>query len=388
MVKISVIIPIFNDEDFLKECLDSVCNQTLTDIEIICINDGSTDNSLKILKDYAQNDSRIVIINQKNQGSAISRNNGLDIAKGEYIGFLDADDLYIDETGLEKMYETGISNKSDMVSANLKFLTSKRKIIPNPHYDKGTFYYFKNNCTINPDDYGIPFYFYKSIFKREVIENIRFPNLLRGQDPIFLSEILSQIKVIYGVAVDFYGYMVPTTFKKLDTYTKKNHYITQYKECIDILNNAGLFKTSDKYTNNLILYLKDNVDSEVYEIVENVFNDDMTYFKNYENEYMEFKVQNLLNNILEKNTNEYFLKVKEELSNNPNLDILEKSADIEEYKINLFSRELEIKTQEYNKVLEENENLKERYEIEKSFKDEINNSKSWKLLNKFRKLRG
>ena len=94
MVKISVIIPVYNNEKYLKECLDSVCHQTLTDIEIICINDGSSDGSLNILNEYSKDD-RIIVIDQTNQGPAIARNRGLDIAKGEYIGFLDSDDIYI-----------------------------------------------------------------------------------------------------------------------------------------------------------------------------------------------------------------------------------------------------------------------------------------------------
>jgi len=189
MVKLSVIIPIYNDEKYLRECLDSVCNQTLGDIEVICINDGSTDGSLELLKEYSQNDSRIIIIDQENQGSAASRNNGLNIAQGEYIGFLDADDMYINPEGLELMYNSALDNDTEVVSANLKFITSQRKLIHNHHYDKGTFHYFENDCEITPDEYGIPFYFYKNIYRRDLVEDIRFPNLKRGQDPVFLTEI-------------------------------------------------------------------------------------------------------------------------------------------------------------------------------------------------------
>jgi glycosyltransferase involved in cell wall biosynthesis len=122
MVKISVIIPVYNDEKFLGECLDSVSNQTLDDIEIICINDGSTDSSLEILNEYST-DKRITIITQTNQGSAIARNKGLDIAQGEYIGFLDADDIYINKQSLEIMFDAAKKHDASMISANLKFLT-------------------------------------------------------------------------------------------------------------------------------------------------------------------------------------------------------------------------------------------------------------------------
>ena len=92
MVKISIIIPVYNAEKYLSACLDSVLQQTLQEIEIICVNDGSKDNSLAILQQYQSIDSRIVLINQHNQGVSVARNKGLEIARGEFVGFVDADD--------------------------------------------------------------------------------------------------------------------------------------------------------------------------------------------------------------------------------------------------------------------------------------------------------
>lgn len=379
MVKISVIIPIHNNEKYLNECLTSVFNQTLEDIEIICINDGSTDNSLKILNEY-DNDDRIIILNQPNQGSAIARNNGLDIACGEYIGFLDADDIYINSKSLEMMYKAAEKYGADMISANLSFLTQKREIIPNPHYDKGTFYYFNRECEILPDEYGIPFYFSKNIFKADLIKNIRFPNLQRGEDPIYLSNILTKIDKIYGIPIDFYGYMVPTSFDKLDTYTKKYHYICQYKQCFDLLNKSKLYKTSDKYVHNLMVYLDGNIDVEVYDIICDVFGSDMDYFKNYKEEYSAFKKDNILNKILVENTQEYYLKAKKEL----NL----KEDSLTEYKKELFKSKFNESEDEYIRLSYKNDILKEELESEKSFNEKITNSTLWKLMNRLRKIRG
>lgn len=92
--KISVIIPVYNTENYLHDCLNSVINQTLVNIEIICINDGSTDNSYEILKKYKNNDNRISIINQARCGAGVARNKGIEIAKGEYLSFLDSDDFF------------------------------------------------------------------------------------------------------------------------------------------------------------------------------------------------------------------------------------------------------------------------------------------------------
>ncbi len=111
--KFSVIISVYNTEDYLSECLSSVVSQTLKEIEIICVNDGSTDASLEILQSYQQDDERITIINQENQGLACSRNNALAIAKGEYISFVDADD-WIKNDALEILYKHSIKYNADM----------------------------------------------------------------------------------------------------------------------------------------------------------------------------------------------------------------------------------------------------------------------------------
>ena len=99
--KVSVIIPVYNTEKYLRECLDSVVNQTLRDIEIICINDGSTDGSLAILEEYQQRDPRITVLSEKNRGVNAVRNQGLEVSRGKYIYFIDSDD-YAELNLLEK----------------------------------------------------------------------------------------------------------------------------------------------------------------------------------------------------------------------------------------------------------------------------------------------
>lgn len=91
--KISIIIPVYNAEKYLYDCLDSLINQTLKNTEIICIDDGSTDNSYEILCEYAAKDNRFIILQQENKGAGAARNKGMEIAKGEFLAFLDADDF-------------------------------------------------------------------------------------------------------------------------------------------------------------------------------------------------------------------------------------------------------------------------------------------------------
>ena len=92
-VKVSVILPVYNVSEYLRQCMDSIVGQTLKDIEIICVDDGSTDDSLEILKEYEAKDKRVKVIEQKNAGAGAARNNGLAIATGEYLSFLDSDDI-------------------------------------------------------------------------------------------------------------------------------------------------------------------------------------------------------------------------------------------------------------------------------------------------------
>lgn len=114
MAKVSIIIPIYNEEKYLGQCLDSICGQTWKETEIICIDDGSTDNSPKILESYAKKDSRIKTITQKNKFAGVARNRGMECASGKYLAFLDADDYY-ESNMIEKMVRKAEANQSDIV---------------------------------------------------------------------------------------------------------------------------------------------------------------------------------------------------------------------------------------------------------------------------------
>lgn len=126
MVKVSVIIPVYNVEKYLEECLDSIVNQTLKEIEIICIDDGSTDKSLEILKNYAEKDERIIILQEKNIGAGAARNAGLEIAKGKYLSFLDADDFF-EKSMLEKAYTKCELDKAQICAFRSKEFDNKAK---------------------------------------------------------------------------------------------------------------------------------------------------------------------------------------------------------------------------------------------------------------------
>lgn len=117
-VKVSIIVPIYNVENYLEKCLDSLTGQSLNDIEILAVNDGSTDGSLKILENYASKDSRIVVLDKENGGLSDARNYAFPYIHGEYVGFIDSDD-YVDPKMYEVMYNRAIETSSDIVECNL-----------------------------------------------------------------------------------------------------------------------------------------------------------------------------------------------------------------------------------------------------------------------------
>ena len=130
--KVSVIIPVYNAAEFLGQGLDSLLNQTLHDIEIICVNDGSSDKSLEILKEYEKKDSRIKVIDQENQGAGAARNNGMAIAQGEYLSFLDADDFF-EKNMLEESYMLHVLRMQKSVCLMRIFMTVRKKLIKSVH---------------------------------------------------------------------------------------------------------------------------------------------------------------------------------------------------------------------------------------------------------------
>lgn len=137
-IKISVIIPVYNEESYLNQCLDSILAQTLQEIEILCIDDGSTDRSLEILRDYAAKDSRFRVFTQENRYAGTARNVGIKYAEGKYFSFLDADDFF-SPVLLERLYQAAEQQGADIVICN------------SFHYDCLTGHTFKRNERIEEE---------------------------------------------------------------------------------------------------------------------------------------------------------------------------------------------------------------------------------------------
>ena len=125
MCKISVIVPVYNAEEFLSETLSSIQSQSIQDIEIVCVDDGSKDNSAKIIKEKQKRDCRIRYEYQLNQGAGGARNRGIEISKGEFIAFMDADDSYPNVYTLENLYTAAIENKALVCGGSAQSVDTK-----------------------------------------------------------------------------------------------------------------------------------------------------------------------------------------------------------------------------------------------------------------------
>lgn len=203
-MKVSIIIPVYNVDEYLPECLDSVINQTLKDIEIICINDGSTDNSPAILNSYAQKDNRIVTINKENEGVSKARNYGLNAAQGEYIMFLDADDYYTLDA-CEKAYNAVKLNNTDIGVFGFAKLNNNK--IETSWHSKEITKICKENYKI--DLYSFQGMIWHKIFRKSFLDeyNIRFlTDLKTGEDSVFAYTTFFNNASFTFIDGDFYIY--------------------------------------------------------------------------------------------------------------------------------------------------------------------------------------
>lgn len=206
MSKVSIIVPVYNVEKYLRKCIDSLINQTLNNIEIICINDGSTDKSLKILKEYKNKDSRIILLNQENLGQSVARNRGIEIAKGEYLGFVDPDD-WIDLDYYEKLYNAASTNNTDIAVGEIIRVTGikKKKFL---NFEKET---LTDNTKLKFELCDVPekSYIWNKIYKTQKLKeiNLKFEEGRIFEDCIFTPQALFFLGKMVTVPNTYYYYL-------------------------------------------------------------------------------------------------------------------------------------------------------------------------------------
>lgn len=280
MYKLTVIMPVYNDVKYVSQAISSILDQSLEDIEIICVDDGSTDGSEAILDEFGEKYDFIKIIHQENQGAAACRNRAILEATGQYITFLDSDDFYYDEDALEQMYDVAIKNDANMVSANIKTVVNEKL------YRNGNLEEFDEFGVMKPEDYGIPYTFGKNFYKKEFLHdnNFLFPDYVRGEDPVFLAEVLTTVDKIYCVPRILMGIRAAkySGLFKIDTYDKKRGYIQHFHDTFEILEKNNFLKMRGKYKEKLFEFIefsRNFADEELYQIVQEVFSDDEEILK-------------------------------------------------------------------------------------------------------------
>lgn len=227
--KISVIIPVYNTSAYLNQCLDSVLKQDFDDYEIICVNDGSTDNSLEILREYEKKSSKIKIINQVNSGVATTRNTGLKNASGDFLAFLDSDD-FIKENYLSKLYNTAIKTNSDVVICNF-YRYYEQINLAKPvlyRFRKGQFDKYEILKGLIPDNL-IHSYLWNKLWKREIFENHDiFPNM-KFEDLAIMSELIYKADKITVIPDSLYYYRIrKTSIVRSISLETQNDYMRAY----------------------------------------------------------------------------------------------------------------------------------------------------------------
>lgn len=279
-IKVSIIVLVYNTEKYLDKCLDSIVNQTLEDIEIICIDDKSSDNSVSIIKKYRENDDRIILVeNESNLGIGVNRDIGIKMSRGEYIGFVDSDD-YIDKDYYLNLYSTAKKYNSDIVKTeNIEIL--------NKNYDKKT--NLNNNDDINEGNCNLKTYelinalnnykkrkyhivttVWSKLFKKDFIllNNISHMELKNGEDLCFVLGCLAHKPSIsinnnsiyycvqrneFGVHIknnDYVGDAIKIFYASLNEYYSNSRIYIGY--VFDLLMYILFSTVNDLYTNNSI----------------------------------------------------------------------------------------------------------------------------------------
>lgn len=242
--KISIIIPVYNVEKYLEECLESIITQTLSDIEILCINDGSIDNSPTILNKFAQKDNRVIIINKENGGYASAINTGIEIAKGDFLQIVESDD-YCDSKMCEAMYSKISQTDADLITADFYFLNgNKTKICK-----------FLRDEDAEIEEYSIqthPYiiskqaYPWKSLYRTSFIKenNIRMLQDGNGayEDQPWNATILSLANKMLYINKPFYYYRLDANGSSTNNGSiRMINYIKRKAQTKDILEQNGVF---------------------------------------------------------------------------------------------------------------------------------------------------
>ena len=274
IINVSVVIPVYNAEKFLRACLDSATGQTLRETEILCIDDGSTDNSAAVVAQYMEIDPRIRLIRQENSGSGAARNRGIRAAQGKYIAFLDADDYYPEAETLEKLYRAAVQHDVRICGGSFSVVWPDGKVVTRFDSERYWGYTFEKDGLWEYRDYQFDFGYHRFLYRRDFLLKNRlfFPDYLRYQDPPFFVRAMTAAGSFYALRDVSYRYRIGTGTRGITVSRKKawgqittSKFAEAYRS-IDILKKTGTHKGMTEILNSLSL-------SDAQQIA------DVTYFK-------------------------------------------------------------------------------------------------------------
>lgn len=238
MIKLSIIVPIYNVENYLPECLESLIKQNLANIEIICVNDGSTDSSLQIIKSFAQKNANIRIIDKSNSGYGDSLNKGMECARGEYIGIVESDD-FIEPNMFEDLYNIAKQNDCDIVKSDWFNFWSKT----NTKEKNGRINTYNNNIVNvkeHPEILTLQPTLWSAIYKRDLIENNKIKFLITPgasyQDTSFSFKVLSLAEKIMFTDKAYLYYRQDNVNSSINNSGKALFICQEYEEIDKFLN--------------------------------------------------------------------------------------------------------------------------------------------------------
>lgn len=207
-IKVSVIVPVYNAEEYLRKCLDSIVNQTIKDIEVLIINDGSPDNSLNIAREFEYKFSNCHVVNQFNSGVANARNKGMRLANGEFVAFMDSDDYYPDNNCLELLYEKAKQKNVLICGGSFSEDHDDGRWIRKDFKGIYTKYTFEKDGYLEYKDYQFDYGYHRFIYDRKMLlsNKIFYPEYIRFQDPPFFVRAMATAKRFYVISKPTYCY--------------------------------------------------------------------------------------------------------------------------------------------------------------------------------------
>lgn len=300
---ISVIIPVYNMEAYIFKCVNSILMQKNVAIEIIIVDDGSTDKTFSICKKMSEIDNRVRVFFQENKGPGLARNLALENAKGDLIYFIDADD-YLEEDYLFKMYTLLINSNADLVQSN--FCLDNGDKVVNKCKNKSTVEIInRDNIIFNFLIKGnIDNYLWNKLFKVEILNNIRFKKLYYSEDQVFLLEVLSKVHKIICSDISGYHHRIHNTSLCKEAFTPKKLDVflaidLMKKICLSYNCNFNYLFTIDicSYASRYYAYIRKINNNEYNQIkikMINYFNESYPVFKRECKNYTSMQKQILL----------------------------------------------------------------------------------------------